>query len=220
MMRLSAACAVLLAAVAPVATSSFVVQPAARTGRTGGRSTPFGTPSAIATSTSSLQMAQPGYYLDAEMPGYGSAVEGEDKKKAQAKARADKLEKKKFEPKERKKAEPKERKQPAKEPKKPKEKKPKEPKKPKPKPAATAASSGKEALNPFTKLIAPLAPLAALGAGRAYLTRRDSIRKETEEIARAEEELLAKKAELESKEAANGVSMHTSICSLHEFCRR
>ena len=155
-------------------------------------------------------MAQPGYYLDTEMPSYGSSINGENKKKAQAKARGDKIEKKKSEPKEKKKrAEPKEKKTaPPKEPKPPKEqRKLKEKTEKKPKAQTPAASSVKDAFNPFNKLITPLAPLAALGAGRAYLTRREAIKEEVAELARAEEELQKKKAELESKQSANGVSI-------------
>lgn len=207
-MRLSTAYKVLVAALAPAAASTFVVQPASPARRADVSSSVQTTTATTTTfaPTSSLRMAQPGYYLDT-----GDVLEGEEKK-TKAKTKREKPEKKPKEPK-KKPREPKEKK--PKPENKPKEKKPKEPKKPpKATSSAAAAVSGKE-FNPFGSLIAPLAPLAALGAGRAYLTRRDAIREDIAEIAAREEELKKEKAELESKGSANGVS--TILCV---FCMR
>ena len=56
-------------------------------------------------------------------------------------------------------------------------------------------------------LIAPLAPLAAIGAGRAYLTRRKELEEERRRIIEEEERELARRlAEIENNKNKNGVS--------------
>ncbi len=56
-------------------------------------------------------------------------------------------------------------------------------------------------------LIAPLAPLAAIGAGRAYLTRRKELKEERRRIIEEEERELARRlAEIENRKNKNGVS--------------
>lgn len=79
------------------------------------------------------------------------------------------------------------------------------------KPASNAPSTGGIDLSkPINSLIVPLAPVAAIGAGRAYLTRREKLEEERkrviEEKERDERELARRLAEIESKKDANGVS--------------
>lgn len=80
--------------------------------------------------------------------------------------------------------------------------------------AANNASSagGLDLSNPISSLIAPLAPVAAIGAGRAYLTRREKLEEERRRIIEEEERKLAQRlAEIESKKAADGVSTRLLI---------
>ena len=78
--------------------------------------------------------------------------------------------------------------------------------------ASNAPSTGGIDLSkPVNSLIVPLAPVAAIGAGRAYLTRREKLEEERkriiEEKEREERELARRLAEIESKKDANGVSI-------------
>ena len=72
------------------------------------------------------------------------------------------------------------------------------------------STGGIDLSKPINSLIAPLAPVAAIGAGRAYLTRREKLEEERKQIilqkAREEQELARRLAEIESKKDANGVS--------------
>ena len=69
-------------------------------------------------------------------------------------------------------------------------------------------------------LIAPLAPLAAIGAGRAYLTRRKELEEERRRIIEEEERELARRlAEIENNKNKNGVSALVVLsCNCCIFC--
>lgn len=73
------------------------------------------------------------------------------------------------------------------------------------------STGGIDLSKPINSLIAPLAPVAAIGAGRAYLTRREKLEEERkriiEEKEREERELARRLAEIESKKDANKVSI-------------
>jgi hypothetical protein len=69
-------------------------------------------------------------------------------------------------------------------------------------------------------LIAPLAPLAAIGAGRAYLTRRKELEEERRRIIEEEERELARRlAEIENRKNTNNrVSVLPFTLSGFMFC--
>ena len=70
-------------------------------------------------------------------------------------------------------------------------------------------------------LIAPLAPLAAIGAGRAYLTRRKELEEERRRIIEEEERELARRlAEIEeNRKNKNGVSALVALsCNCCILC--